>query len=181
MQWKVLESEYLFKKDWLTIRKEKCELPNGAITEAYYILEYPEWVSAFALTEENKLIMVRQWRHGLGVISTELPGGVIDKNESLEDGIKRELKEETGYEFNKFEYMGKISPNPATSNNYMHMFFATGGKKVAEQQLDETEDVEVVTFSIEEVKKMIKENKIVQALHVATILYAFAKMKEINY
>lgn len=53
MQWKVLESEYLFKKDWLTIRKEKCELPNGVIMQAYYILEYPEWVSVFALTEEK--------------------------------------------------------------------------------------------------------------------------------
>ena len=71
MEWKVLESEYLFNEPWLTIRKEKCLLPNGKIMPAYYTLEYPSWVSALALTRDNKVVMVRQYRHGLGVISTD--------------------------------------------------------------------------------------------------------------
>jgi 8-oxo-dGTP pyrophosphatase MutT (NUDIX family) len=181
MQWKVLESEYLFNEPWLTIRKEKCELPNGTVMQAYYTLEYPSWVSAFALTKEGEVIMVQQYRHGLGVISTELPGGVVDKGETIETAIARELKEETGYEFESFELLGKISANPATSNNYMYMFLAKGGVKVSDQSLDETEDVTVLKHSISEVKELVNQHKIVQALHTTTIFYALEKLGELHY
>ncbi|HWJ29044.1 MAG TPA: NUDIX hydrolase [Flavisolibacter sp.] len=181
MHWKVLDSEYLFNEPWLTVRKEKCELPDGRIMPAYYISEYPDWVSAFALTEDNKVVMVRQYRHGLGVISTELPGGVIDKGETPEVAIARELLEETGYQFENYEYLGKICANPATNDNFMHMFVARGGKKVGEQKLDATEDLEVIIYSIEDVKQLLKENKIVQALHASTIFYALSHLKELNY
>jgi ADP-ribose pyrophosphatase len=176
MKWKVLESDYLHKEPWLTIRKEKCELPNGTVMPAYYIIEYPTWVSVLALTKDNKAVFVKQYRHGLGVVSIELPGGVVDAGETPEQGIKREIKEETGYEFESYEYLGKISPNPATSTNYMHMYLARGGEKVAEQSLDETEDVEVALYSLDEVKQMLKENKIVQSLHCTTIFYALEKL-----
>jgi 8-oxo-dGTP pyrophosphatase MutT (NUDIX family) len=181
MQWKILKSEYLHNEPWLTIRKEKCELPNGKIMPAYYILEYPSWTSAFALTKDNKVIMVKQYRHGLGEISIEIPGGVVDKGETTETAIARELKEETGYQFESYEYLGKISANPATSNNYMHMYIARGGEKVAEQQLDETEDVEVTIYTINEIKQLLRENKIVQALHVACIFYALNRIGELSY
>jgi ADP-ribose pyrophosphatase len=176
MDWKVLESEYLHKEPWLTIRKEKCELPNGTIMPAYYVLEYPTWVSVLALTKDNKAVFVKQYRHGLGVVSIELPGGVVDAGETPEQGIRREIREETGYEFDSYAYLGKISPNPATSTNYMYMYLATGGEKVAEQSLDETEDVEVVLYSLDEVKQLLKENKIVQSLHCTTIFYALNKL-----
>jgi len=181
MIWKVLDSEYLFNVPWLTIRKEKCELPNGRIMPAYYTLEYPTWVSAFALTKDNKVVIVKQYRHGLEVISTELPGGVVDKGESPEFAIKRELKEETGYTFESYEYLGRISANPATTNNYMQMYLARGGEKVSEQSLDETEDVEVLIYDIKEVKQLLRENKIVQALHVTCILYALERLGELTY
>lgn len=181
MKWKVLASEYLYKQPWLTIRKEKCELPNGKIMQAYYTLEYPNWVSAFALTKNGAVVMVRQYRHGLNVISTELPGGVVDAGETTEAAIARELKEETGYIFESFEYMGKISANPATSNNYMHMYLARGGEKVSDQKLDETEDLEVLTLTLQQVKELVQQHKIVQALHTTTIFYALAKLGELHF
>lgn len=181
MEWKILESKQLFSEPWFTVRKDVCELPNGKKHFAYYILEYPSWASAFALTEDNKVVLIRQYRHGLGVISTELPGGVVDQGEEPIDAVRRELIEETGYEFETIEFMGKLAPNPATSNNYMHMFLAKGGRKVAEQSLDETEDVEVLIYTLDEVKQMLRENKIVQALHSATIFYALEKLGLLTY
>jgi ADP-ribose pyrophosphatase len=181
MEWKVVESKRLFSEPWFTVRKDICELPNGKKHSAYYILEYPDWATAFALTEDNKVVMVRQYRHGLGVVSTELPGGVIDEGENAAQAIARELMEETGYEFESIEEMGKVAPNPATSNNYMHMFLAKGGRKVADQKLDATEDVEVLIHSVDEVKQLIRENKIVQSLHSTCIFYALEKLGELRY
>src|SRR5918993_638378 len=169
MEWKVLESEYLHKEPWLTIRKEKCELPNGKVMPAYYVIEYPTWATVFALTKDGKAIFVKQYRHGLGVVSIETPGGVVDDGEDVDTAVARELLEETGYKFEKLEYLGKISANPATTNNYMHMYLARDGEKVADQNLDETEDVEVVLYTIDELKDLIRQNKIVQSLHMTCI------------
>ena len=95
MEWKVLSSEYLFNEPWLTIRKDRCQLPNGHIVPAFYVNEYPDWVNVFALTEEGQVVMVKQYRHGIREISIELPGGVIDEGETPEEAARRELMEET--------------------------------------------------------------------------------------
>lgn len=179
--WKVLQSEYIFNDPpWLTVRKEKCELPNGKVMPAYYTLEYPTWATCFALTREGKAVFVKQYRHGLGVISLETPGGVVDKGEDVAQAIARELREETGYRFETFHFLGKISANPATTNNYMHMYLATGGEKVGEQDLDETEEVEVHLFTIEEVRQLLRDRQIVQALHTSCIFFALDKLGELK-
>ena len=117
--------------------------------------------------------MVRQYRHALGETIMEIPGGCVDDTDpSLQAAIERELLEETGYTFTSYEYIGKISPNPSTNDNLMHMYIARGGKKVQEQQLDHNEEIEVYLFSIDEIKQMLKENKILQALHTTCLFYA---------
>ena len=182
MKWKVLESKYLFQNPpWLTIREEKCELPNGKIMPAYYVLEYPTWATVFAVTKDQKAIFVKQYRHGLGVVSIETPGGVVDDGEAPDKAVTRELYEETGYKFESLDYLGKICANPATTNNYMHMYLATGGEKAGEQSLDETEDVEVVLYTIDEVKELMRKNEIVQALHMTCIFYALNKLGLLSF
>lgn len=182
MKWKVLESKYIFQRPpWLMLRQDKCELPNGNIIDEFYVNEYPEWANAFALTKEGKVIMVRQYRHGIGETSFELPGGVVDEGESPEKGIARELLEETGYRFEKMEYLGKISANPSTTNNFMHMFLATDGEKVATQVLDHSEEIEVVLMNIEEVKQLVRDRNIRQSLHVNCIMYALMKLGAIDF
>lgn len=181
MKWKVLESVYLHREPWLTVRKDKCEMPNGKIVPAFYVTEYPEWVNALAFTKDGKVVMVKQYRHGIEQESIEIPGGVVEENETWQEGVERELLEETGYKFEKLEYLGKISANPSTTNNFMHMFLATGGEKVAEQKLDEVEDLEVLIMTLDEVKQLVKENKIVQSLHVNCIMYALWHMGELKF
>ena len=177
MKWKTLSSEYLFDDLWFKVRKDICETPQGKIVNPYYVYEFPTWVTAVPVTVDGKIIMVRQYRHALGEVCIELPGGCVDDTDkNFEDAIARELLEETGFTFSEFDYLGRISANPSTNNNLMHMFLAKGGKKIQEQQLDGNEEIEVELFTIDEVKQMISENKIVQAMHVACIMYALEKL-----
>jgi ADP-ribose pyrophosphatase len=176
LKWQILSSEYLHKGLWATLRTDKCLMPNGRIVPAYYVLEYPDWANAVALTEDHKIIMVRQYRHAAGVVSLEIPGGVIETGELPEAGMKRELLEETGYEFNNLELLCKLHANPSTANNITHCYLATGGKKIQAQHLDEQEQIEVEEYTIEEVKQLLADNKITQALHCTTLFYALMKL-----
>jgi 8-oxo-dGTP pyrophosphatase MutT (NUDIX family) len=182
LKWKILSSEYLFNDLWFKVRKDICESPSGKIINPYYVYEFPEWATAFALTEDNKVIMVRQYRHALGEVCIELPGGCVDETDKdLQAAIARELLEETGYSFSSFESLGKISANPSTNTNWMHMFLARGGKKVDEQKLDHNEEIIVELIPIEELKKLLRENKIVQSMHITCILYALEKIGQLSY
>ncbi len=182
LKWRVIDSEYLFNDLWFKVRKDKCETPGGKIVEPYYVYEFTDWVTALALTEDGKVVMVKQYRHALGETCIETPGGCVDATDkNFEEAIARELLEETGYSFSSYEYLGKISANPSTNNNLMHMFLAKGGKKVAQQKLDGNEEIEVALFEIDELKQLLKENKIVQAMHVTCIFYALEKINQLSY
>ncbi|UAY57396.1 NUDIX hydrolase [Arachidicoccus terrestris] len=172
LKWKTLDSTYLFKENWFTVRKDKCQRADGKIIDPYYVFEFPEWVTALAVTADNKVLMVRQYRHALGEVGLELPGGCVDDtDENYEDAIRRELLEETGYAFESAHYLGKISANPSTNSNLMHMFVATGGQKIKDQDLDDNEQIDVLTLSFEELNTLIEEKRIAQAMHISTILY----------
>ena len=182
MKWKILSSEYLFDDLWFKVRKDICESPSGKIINPYYVYEFPEWATAFALTEDNKVIVVKQYRHPIGEVIVELPGGCVDSTDKdFQTAIARELLEETGYIFTSYESLGRISANPSTNTNWMHMFLAKGGKKVAEQKLDHNEEIIVELITIEELKKLVRENKIVQSMHITCILYALEKLSELKY
>jgi len=182
LKWKTLSSEYLSHETWFTVRKDMCEKKDGKIVNNYYVFEFPDWATAFALTAEGKILMTKQYRHALGEVGIELPGGCVDKTDaSFEDGIKRELLEETGYEFDEIKSLGKISANPSTNTNLMHMFLATGGKKVKEQSLDHNEEIEVLELSFDELMQLVDENKIMQSMHITTIFYALKSLGKLNY
>lgn len=182
MNWKTLSSKYLFKDNWLTVRADTCERPDGKIIDPYYVYEFPDFVAAVALTKDSNVIMVRQFRQALGKTILEIPGGCVDASDtSPATAIERELLEETGYQFEHIEFLCYTSPNPSTNNNLMHVFLATGGEKVAEQKLDEGEDIEVLLLSIEETKQLIRSNQILQSMHTTAFLYAFEKLGELKY
>ncbi|MCX6319916.1 MAG: NUDIX hydrolase [Bacteroidetes bacterium] len=182
MKWKTLSSEYIFNDPWFKVRREVCEKPDGSIVSPYYVYDFSTWVGAVGITEEGKVVMIRQYRHALGEICLEIPGGCVDDTDaSNQEAVARELLEETGYRFSSYEYLGRISPNPSTNSNLLHMYLARGGKKIAEQSLDHNEEIEVVLMDKAELLKILRENGIVQAMHVSCILYALLKMGDIAF
>ena len=168
-KWKVLSTEYLFRRPWLTARKDVVELPDGRVNPEYYVLEYPDWVNVIAITQDGEFVLNRQYRHGLGKTCFELPCGVIEEGETPEEAARRELLEETGFAGGEWTPWMTLSANPSTSDNLVHSFLAVGVSKVAGQSLDATEDIDVYLKSPEYVRQLLEENQILQALMAAPL------------
>lgn len=180
MKWEKLSSKYLVKEQWATLRVDTCRMPNGTLIDDYYVLEYPGWVNAVALTEDNEVIVIRQYRHAAEEVILELPGGCIDPGENPEQAIVRELLEETGYQFESVERLCTLYANPSTSGNITTSFLATGGKKIQEQHLDGREEIEVFKITVDELKEMALENQFPQALHASAVFHALIHLNKIS-
>ena len=177
LRWKTLSSEYLFNDTWLRARKDRCERPDGKIVDPYYVIEYPHWATGVGITEDNEVVLVKQYRQALQIVCMEIPGGCIDAEDATsEEAIRREFIEETGYTFKTVEYLGKTSPNPSTNANWMHMFLLTGGKKTHEQSFDDNEDIEVYVVPMQEFIDMALRGEIIQSMHMTTVFFALHKL-----
>ena len=121
-------------------------------------------------------MLVKQYRHPIGEVIFETPGGFIDVGEDAAEGMKRELLEETGYAFSNMEYLGRIAANPGLLNNFTELFLATGGKQITSQSLDHNEEIEILLVTIDEAIDLLMKREIKQSLHANCIFYALIKM-----
>lgn len=176
MNWKKLSSEFISDHIYFTARKDVCEMPDGKIVDPYFVVELPETVCAMAITENDEVILIKQYRHPIEESILELPGGFFDPNETAETAVARELQEETGYQFTNFQYLGRIAANPSILTNFTVLYLATGGKKVSDQQLDDSEEIEIHLVSKKKVRDMLLNNEFKQALHATCLFYAFNKL-----
>lgn len=168
-QWSVLSSEYIICRPWLTARKDVLRLPDGRINPEFYVLEYPSWVNVIAVTADDRFVMVRQYRHGLGVMSTELCAGVVEDGEEPVDAARRELLEETGYTGGQWSLQCVISGNPSTTDNLTYCYLAVGVEPTGSQHLDPTESIEVLTMSRDELLDFMKSDQMKQSLMLAPL------------
>lgn len=176
-KWEVLDREYLIKRPWLTARRDKVKLPDGRIIDEYYVLEYPDWVNVIAITKDGEFIMEKQYRHALEVNSIELPCGVMEKGENPMEAAQRELLEETGYAGGKWSKLMTIAPNPSTMSNLTHCFLAVGVEKISDQSLDATEDLTVHLMKKDDVRSLLENGQIYQALMVAPLYKFFSTVE----
>lgn len=176
--WQVLSSEYLHREPWLTVRRDHVVLPNGSHIPSYYVLEYPDWVNVIAITREGQFVMVRQYRHGLQETNYELCAGVCEATDpSPLAAARRELLEETGYGNGTWTHYMDISANASTHTNLTHCFLAQGVEKISEPHPEATEDLSVRLLSLEEVKGLLKSDKVRQALMAAPLWKYMAENK----
>jgi ADP-ribose pyrophosphatase len=170
----VTNTDYLSKHKYFTARKDRYVLESGKVVDEYFVVEMPSSACATAITANGEVILIQQYRHPIGEISTEIPGGFIDDSEPAERAIARELMEETGYAFEQIVFLGKTYSNPGVLNNATYLFLATGGKKIAQQSLDENEEIHMSLHNIDAVKQLLNQNKIHQSMHELCLHKAFA-------
>ena len=178
-KWETVSSEYLFRRPWLTARRDTVKLPDGAINPEFYVLEYPTWVNVIAITKDGQFVMERQYRHGLGEVGTEICAGVVEEGEEPLEAARRELYEETGYIGGEWTELCVISGNPSVTNNLTHCYLAVGVEQSGSLHMDATEDIAVRLFSKEEVWQMLLDDEIKQAL-MAAPLWKYFSLKERN-
>jgi 8-oxo-dGTP pyrophosphatase MutT (NUDIX family) len=176
-RWKTLSSRYPIRDQWLTLRADRCETETGLILDPYYVQEPRDWVHVVAFDSRDRILITRQYRHGAGIISTEIPCGTVEDNEAPLVAMQRELLEETGCAASQFFPLPSLSPNPACFTNRMHGFIATDARKVQEQNLDPSEQIEFEFLSISQVLALIDEGAFAQALHIASVFLALRQRR----
>lgn len=173
---KKLSSQRIYEGAILNVRKDTVTALKG---EAYReIIEHNGAVAIVPLTDDNKVIMVEQFRYACGRAVLEIPAGKIDKGEA--DPVKaaeRELKEETGYTASDIVYLGKINPSVAYSEEVIHIY-GMYGLTAGEQELDEDEAVRIVELPFDEVYQMAATGKLVDAKTIAGLMMAKEQLKE---
>ena len=175
--WKVLKSELVVDEKWYTLRRDEVELPNGVVLDDYYVSVRPDVVLTFPVTEGGKVIFVRQYKHAAANVFIELPGGVIDAHETNPaEAAKREMLEETGYTSDNLELVAEVIDNPTKDTNKIYFYLARNAYKIADQDLDESESIEVLLVPVKEVENMVLTGQIHVSGSVALCLLALRKL-----
>jgi len=143
--------------------------PRTRQTLRRMVLDVADWVNVIALTPGRRLVVVRQYRFGTGTVTTEIPGGVIDGDETPEAAARRELREETGYTAERWTALGPVEPNPAFQNNLCHHYLAEGARATHALELDPGEDIVVDTLGLDEVRDAIRSGAIRHSLVVSAL------------
>lgn len=174
---KRISSERIYEGNILNVRKDTVTAVRG---QAYReIIEHNGAVAMVALTEENNIVMVRQYRYACGRTVLEIPAGKIDKGET--DPVKaalRELREETGYTAGKVIYLGDINPSVAYSEEVIHIYAMTE-LTPGQQDLDEDEAVDTVEYPFDEVYRMAARGELVDSKTIAGLMMAKEQLHEI--
>jgi 8-oxo-dGTP pyrophosphatase MutT (NUDIX family) len=170
--WQVLSDVSLVSQRWLEVREQRVRLANGHEIDRFHLLQGPDWAAVLCLTQDKQVVLVRQYRHGLGGPSLELPAGVIEPTETPIEAARRELREESGFAAESLEPLLMMAPEPARNTTRAHFFFARGALPVGELALDSSEELEVLLVPVSELFELIEHGQIVHAVHIAAILTA---------
>lgn len=175
--WKTLKSELVVDEKWYTLRRDEVELPNGIVLDDYYVSVRPDVVLTFPVTDDGQVIFVRQYKHAAANVFIELPGGVVDDHETNPmEAARREMLEETGYTSDNMELVLEVIDNPTKDTNKIYFYLARNAYKAAEQDLDESENIEVLHIPISEVEQMVLSGEINVSGSVALCLLALKKL-----
>ncbi len=156
-KWKVLEEEDVSPSSWYVVKRHTVALPNGKVVADYYVSVVPDIAMVLPITREGKIVLVRQYKHGVREVITELPGGMAKPGQSVEEAALAELEEETGIRttLQNLQPLGKLANSSTKSNSVTQCFLAAGLEFNSRQSLDDTEEIEILLRTPEEAIQMV--------------------------
>lgn len=155
MSWKTIETENLLNTDFVSVNRNKVQLPDGAVIEDFYTVGIQDASMVAALTPEGDILLKREFRYACGCDVTECPAGMFEKGEEPLDVAKRELLEETGYVSDDWTYLGPTYESTSKLTNTMHLFLAKNCVKQSEQHLDQFERISVMKVPLDKTVEMV--------------------------
>jgi ADP-ribose pyrophosphatase len=168
---KTVSTEKIFNGRVISLQVDEVELPNGKKAKRE-LVKHPGAVAIIAITDENKIVLVEQYRKALERTIIEIPAGKLEKGEEPEFCAKRELEEETGYDCTSLEFINAFYTSPGFADEIIHVYLAKGLKKKENAaSLDEDEFVNLMEMTLDEALQAIKERKIYDAKTIFAVQY----------
>ena len=171
--WEILDRKILLSaQPWLEVWRERVRLPDGRIIPDYYKLVVPDVAAVVAITAEEKILVLRQYKHGVGGPVWGLPSGFCNNNESPLDCAQRELLEETGCRAERWINLGNYICDANRGGGSEYVFLALDTQKVAEPSNPDLEEYQVHYLEMEDLLSLIRNQQIKPVGFIAAILLA---------
>ena len=181
LKWEEVRTEHVVKDEWIDFRRVAYRLPDGVISEPFYNYSRRSYVVIAAKDADGRYLVVRQFRHGIGKVTTEFPAGGIETKGETEYGepaeepleaAKRELLEETGCVSDKWRHLVTVPADATMADNYAYVFMAEDCRRVSGQSLDSTEFLDVGHLSGGDIRELVDSGRFEQAIHIMAWLMA---------
>jgi ADP-ribose pyrophosphatase len=172
--WTLLFSKIIQTCRVFSMREATYRSPRTGKEHNFYLIEAPDWVNIIALTAEDQVVLVKQYRFGTRDFCLEIPGGMLETEDSPEAAARRELAEETGYEGDPPVLLGVVHPNPAIQTNRCHTFLIRNAVRKHSPKMDATEDIEVQLMPLKKIPRLVADGKITHALVIAAFYWFFS-------
>lgn len=175
MSWKTINTEIMVDDYHVSVRKNKVELPDGAVIDDFYTVTIPDAAMVAALTKDGQILLESEFRYACGEEVIECPAGMFEPGEEPLEVAKRELMEETGYSSDDWTYLGPTLESTSKLTNTMHLFLARDAVRTSTQHLDPNEHVDVMSVSLEAAVEMVMGG-FIKANSTAHLILKIARM-----
>lgn len=171
--WKTLKTKELFvASPWIKLSVHQVRLPNGRLVDDYYQIKLPDYVVVFAQTTGQKVVVERQYKHGVGRCTLVLPAGVIEEGEDPLLAAQRELLEEAGYTSADWHLLGSFVGHGSYGCGEAHLFVAHNAQKVAEPNSGDLEEIEILLMKLEDIVNAVRTGEVALLGSAAAIALA---------
>jgi ADP-ribose pyrophosphatase len=169
--WQVLTTRTIYSAPpWVTLSLQQVRLPDGHVVLDYHQLQLPEYTVIFAETTDGRVIVERQYKHGVGAVTLMLPAGLVESGEAPLTAAQRELLEETGYTAEGWVSLGSFVPNANYGCGKAHFFRAHHARRVAKPASGDLEEMEILLMPVSELIDALARGQI----HVTSVAAAIA-------